>query len=130
MAAARLVVDAFSSASIPMHLMTREAFALHRSRLAPGGVLVLHISNRHLKLAPVVARLAASQELVALQQLEQPVAGWPETKNPSHWVVMAPNRADLGALVGDARWSPLTASASTPLWTDDFSNILSVLAVR
>jgi len=43
---------------------------------------------------------------------------------------MAPNRADLGALIGDPRWSPLTSSASTPLWTDDFSNILSVLAVR
>jgi len=125
-----LVVDAFSSDSIPMHLMTREAFALYRSRLAPGGVLVMHISNRHLKLAPVVARLAASQELVALQQLEQPRPGWPEAKNPSHWVVMAASRADLGALIDDPRWSALVPSASVPLWTDDFSNILSVLAVR
>jgi hypothetical protein len=125
-----LVVDAFSSDSIPMHLMTREAFALYRSRLTPGGVLVIHISNRHLQLAPVVARLAASQEFVALQQLEQMGPGWPEGKTPSHWVVMAPNRANLGSLIGDPRWSPLAPSTSTPLWTDDFSNILSVLAVR
>jgi hypothetical protein len=127
-----LVVDAFSSDSIPMHLMTREAFALYRSRLAPGGVLVMHISNRHLRLAPIVSRLAASQELVALQQVEQEKAGvaWPEAKNPLHWVVMAPSRADLGTLIDDPRWSPLTPSASAPLWTDDFSNILSVLLVR
>ena len=58
-----LVLDAFSSDSIPMHLMTREAFALYLSRLAPGGALVMHISNRHLRLAPIVARLAASQGL-------------------------------------------------------------------
>jgi hypothetical protein len=125
-----LVVDAFSSDSIPMHLMTREAFALYRSRLSPGGALVIHISNRHLQLAPVVARLAASQEFVALQQLEQIGPDWPEAKNPSHWVVMAPNRANLGSLIDDPRWSPLTSSTSAPLWTDDFSNILSVLAIR
>ena len=70
-----LVLDAFSSDSIPMHLMTREAFSLYLSRLAPDGVLVMHISNRHLRLAPVVARLAASQGLVALQQIERDRAG-------------------------------------------------------
>jgi hypothetical protein len=125
-----LVLDAFSSDSIPMHLMTREAFSLYQTRLAPGGVIVLHISNNHLRLGPVVARLAASQGLLALHQLEQVKPGWAEGKTPSHWVVMARNAADLGGLTTDARWSPLTASASTPLWTDDFSNILSVLAVR
>jgi spermidine synthase len=125
-----LVIDAFSSDSIPMHLMTREAFALYRSRLAPGGVLVMHISNRHLRLAPVVARLAASQKFVALQQLEQVGPDWPEAKSPSHWVVMASSPADLGTLTNDPRWSTLMPSASTPLWTDDFSNILSVLALR
>jgi hypothetical protein len=125
-----LVIDAFSSDSIPMHLLTREAFSLYRSRLAPGGALAIHISNRHLQLAQVVARLAASQGFVALQQLEQVAAAWPEGKNPSHWVVMARSREDLGNLIGDPRWAPLVPSATTPLWTDDFSNILSVLAVR
>jgi len=125
-----LVMDAFSSDAIPMHLMTREAFSLYQSRLAAGGTLAIHLSNRHLQLAPVVARLAASQGFVALQQLEQVGAGWPEGKNPSHWAVMARNRSDLGDLIGDPRWLPLTASVTTPLWTDDFSNILSVLALR
>jgi hypothetical protein len=125
-----LVLDAFSSDSIPMHLMTREAVSLYLSRLAPDGVLVMHISNRHLRLAPIVARLAASQGLYALQQVELTKPGWPEGKMESHWIVMSRNRADLDALSNDSRWSALVASPETPLWTDDFSNILSVLSVR
>jgi hypothetical protein len=125
-----LVLDAFSSDSIPMHLMTREAISLYLSRLTPEGVLVMHISNRHLRLAPIVARLAASQGLVAVQQMELSKPDWPEGKSESHWIVMTRNRADLDALSKDGRWSPLEPSASTPLWTDDFSNNLSVLSVR
>jgi hypothetical protein len=125
-----LVLDAFSSDSIPMHLMTREAFSLYLSRLAPDGVLVMHISNRHLRLAPVVARLAASQGLTALQQIDAMGPGWPEGKNESHWIVMSRRPADLDVMTKDPRWLPLVASPSTPLWTDDFSNILSVLRVR
>jgi len=126
----RLVLDAFSSDSIPMHLMTREAISLYLSRLTPNGVLVMHVSNRHLRLAPVVARLAASQGLVAVQQIELKQPGWPEGKSESHWIVMTRNRADLDVLSEDGRWSPLVAAPATPLWTDDFSNILSVLSVR
>jgi hypothetical protein len=125
-----LVLDAFSSDSIPMHLMTREAISLYLSRLTPNGVLVMHVSNRHLRLAPVVARLAASQGLVAVQQIELKQPGWPEGKSESHWIVMTRNRADLDVLSEDGRWSPLVAAPATPLWTDDFSNILSVLSVR
>ncbi len=125
-----LVLDAFSSDSIPMHLMTQEAFSLYLSRLAPHGALVMHISNRHLRLAPVVARLAASQGLTALQQIDAMGPGWPEGKSESHWIVMSRNRGDLELLASDRRWQPLVAGASTPLWTDDFSNILGVLSVR
>jgi hypothetical protein len=125
-----LVLDAFSSDSIPMHLMTREAFSLYLSRLAPDGAIVMHISNRHLRLAPIVARLAASQGLAALQQIDARGPGWPEGKNESHWIVMSRSRADLDVMAKDPRWLPLEASPSTPLWSDDFSNILSVLSVR
>jgi spermidine synthase len=125
-----LVLDAFSSDAIPMHLMTSEAFSLYLSRLTPDGALVMHISNRHLRLAPVVARLAASQGLAALQQIDAVGTDWPEGKSESHWIVMTRNRGDLDALAADRRWQPLVAGASTPLWTDDFSNILSVLSVR
>jgi hypothetical protein len=125
-----LVLDAFSSDSIPVHLMTREALALYLSRLTPGGVLVMHISNRHLRLGPIVARLAAAEGLIALQQIDLLGPASPEGKTPSHWIVMARNAADLDALRRDGRWTPLVESRSTPLWTDDFSNILSVLSVR
>jgi hypothetical protein len=124
-----LVLDAFSSDSIPIHLMTREAVALYLSRLVPDGVLVMHISNRHLTLGPIVARLAESHGLTALQQIDRQRVK-PEGKSDSHWIVMARNPADLAPLAADARWTPLTARTGTPLWTDDFSNILSVLYAR
>jgi hypothetical protein len=122
-----LVLDAFSSDSIPMHLMTREAMSLYLSRLAPGGALVMHVTNRHLRLAPVLARIADSYSLVAVHQQEPDSAVGPEGKQRSHWVVMARNRAELGALNDDRRWAALVSSPSIPLWTDDFTNILSVL---
>jgi spermidine synthase len=125
-----LVLDAFSSDAIPVHLVTREALSLYLSRLAPGGALVMHVSNRHLRLAPVVARLAEAESLVGMHQIELPTPDMPEGKSGSHWIVMARSRADLGSIVTDARWSPLVTSGSTPLWTDDFSNILSVLSLR
>jgi hypothetical protein len=126
-----IVLDAFSSDAIPMHLITSEAVSLYLSHLNPWGMLIFHISNQHLLLGPVVARLAASHNLVALEQVDlmtdqpQPVG-----KSPSHWVVMTRPAGDLGSLVRDPRWRTPHASADTPLWTDDFSNILSVLRLR
>jgi SAM-dependent methyltransferase len=125
-----LVLDAFSSDSIPVHLVTREALSLYLSRLVPDGVLIMHVSNRHLRLGPIVARLAANEGLAGLQQIEASGSAWPEGKSGSHWIVMARNRLALGALARDPRWSPLVAASSTPLWTDDFSNILSILSIR
>jgi hypothetical protein len=126
-----IVLDAFSSDAIPMHLITTEAVSLYLSHLNPWGVLMFHISNQHLLLGPVVARLAASQNLVALEEIdlmtEQPQ---PVAKSPSHWVVMARTAADLGLLVRDSRWRTPQAAADTPLWTDGFSNILSVLRLQ
>jgi hypothetical protein len=123
-----LILDAFSSDAIPVHLLTREALSLYLSRLAPNGLIALHISNLHLSLSPVLGRLAADQGLVALWQREPATAGsFADGKFPSEWMVIARRRADLGALVDDPRWIPPVAGASTPLWTDDFSNILSVL---
>jgi hypothetical protein len=125
-----LVLDAFSSDSIPIHLMTREAVALYLSRLVPDGVLVMHISNRHLTLGPIVARLAAAEGLTAVQQIDRPGDARPEGKSDSHWIVMSRNAASVAPLTTDARWTALTPRPGTPLWTDDFSNILSVLHAR
>ena len=124
-----IVLDAFSSDSIPLHLMTREAMDLYLSRLAPGGSIIMHISNRHLRLAPIVGRLAADRGLHAVRRLEASGKGWPEGKSGSEWVAMSRNPADVAPLLSDG-WAPLAPSPSVPLWTDDFSNILSVLSVR
>jgi hypothetical protein len=123
-----VVLDAFSSDAVPMHLMTKEALALYVSKLAPGGVIAFNISNWHLTFSPVLARLAEDAGLAALWQREPSGAGsWSTGKFPSEWFVMARDRRDFGALVTDARWKVPVVPAGTPLWTDDFSNILSVL---
>jgi hypothetical protein len=123
-----IVLDAFSSDAVPMHLLTSEALALYVSRLKPGGAILFHISNRHVALGPVLARLAESNHLVALEQVdlmtEQPQ---PRGKFQSDLVVMARTADDLGPLAHDPRWFTPQAAPNTPLWTDDFSNILSVL---
>jgi len=123
-----IILDAFSSDAIPIHLLTREAMSLYLSRLAPGGVIAMHISNLHLSLAPVLGRVAQDQGLVALWQQEPPTAGSLSVgKFPSQWMVVARDPRDLGALTSDSRWRAPIVGPTTPLWTDDFSNILSVL---
>lgn len=122
-----IVLDAFSSDAIPVHLLTYEALSLYLSRLAPGGTLAFHISNGHLALGPVVAGLAASHNLVAIERLDRRTPDWPQGKSESHWVLIARRLEDLGSLNEDARWTPLAAAPASRVWTDDFSNILSVL---
>lgn len=126
-----LIFDAFSSDAIPVHLMTREALMLYQRVLSDSGMLAFHISNRHLKLEPILARLAAEQGLVALVQTDQITAeDVAMGKGASQWVMMARTLADLRSLSTDSRWTRARAQPDTPLWTDDFSNILSVLGGR
>ena len=124
-----IILDAFSSDAIPIHLLTREAMELYLSRLAPGGVIALHISNLHLSLSPVLGRVA--QESGARRR-----SGSVSRRRPGRWRSASSRRngwssrasaRDLGGLTTDARWRPPVVAPSTPLWTDDFSNILSVL---
>ena len=123
-----IILDAFSSDAIPIHLLTREALSLYLSRLAPGGAIALHISNLHLSLSPVLGRLAEAEGLATLWQREPATAGsFADGKFPSEWMVIARTPEDLGALVRDPRWKAPVVQAATPLWTDDFSNILSVM---
>jgi hypothetical protein len=122
-----VVLDAFSSDAIPLHLVNREALRMYLGRLTSGGVLAFHISNRHLALAPVLARLAESEHLIARTWADfanDPSAGG---KKASEWMLMSRNDSDLGEIVSDARWIQPKALPSTPLWTDDFTNIWSVM---
>jgi len=124
-----LMLDAFSSDAIPVHLMTQQALDLYLSKLAPRGLMVFHISNRNLDLSDVVADLAASRNLSCLSLLDMTPA-LPNGKDPSHWVVLARNSADYGNLANDPDAKPLVSTSAEDAWTDDFSNILSVLKLK
>ena len=124
-----IVLDAFSSDAIPIHLVTVEALALYLNKLAPGGVLAFHITNRHVMLAPVIARLAVSLGLTARWQQHSANPAVRPGEFASEWMVMARTPEDLGSLIGDPRWVLPPIPADTPLWTDDFSNIVSVLSL-
>jgi hypothetical protein len=127
-----LVVDAFSSSAIPVHLITREALDLYRRKTAAGGWIVFHISSQHLDLKPILGGLARDIRWVAYARddvgltAEERDAG----KDPSQWVILASTRATLGALAADTRWRPLRADSASPVWTDDFSNIWTVIKIE
>jgi hypothetical protein len=122
-----LILDAFSSDAIPLHLVTREAIDLAFSRLRADGVLAFHISNRYLDLAPVLGAIARDTGLEARVNFDAVVAPAEqrEGKQASRWLIMTRTGAAMGSLATDARWRPAPAPPAA-LWTDDFSNILSV----
>ncbi|HEV7905055.1 MAG TPA: fused MFS/spermidine synthase [Pyrinomonadaceae bacterium] len=125
-----IVLDAFSSDAIPMHLMTLEALDLYLSKLAPGGLLVFHISNRSLDLHPVVADLARARNLSCLVY-DDTARNQPSGKEPSQWVVMSRRPEDVATLAADtARWQQLEGRPERPVWSDDFSNIISIFKWR
>jgi len=121
-----IVVDAFTSDSIPVHLLTRQALGLYLDRLADGGVIAVNVSNRYLDLRGVLGDLAADAHLSAMVRDRPQVtdAQAEEGKAGSVWVVMARRTTDLAALAGDPEWIPLRARPGSRVWTDDFSNIL------
>ncbi len=120
-----LVLDAFSSDAIPVHLMTQQALDLYLSKLAAGGWIVFHVSNRNLDLTGVLADLAKSRELKGLSMLDLTPPQL-NGKDPSHWVVLTRSSAGFGELAKDKDATPLVSSGADAVWTDDFSNILSV----
>lgn len=121
-----IIMDAFTSDSIPLHLLTREALALYLGKLAPGGMLAINISNRYLDLAPVVAALAADASLAGYHW-EDPFEEKDAGKEPSHWAVVAREPSVLARFAKDERWRPLGEVARSRVWTDDFSNVLGVM---
>jgi spermidine synthase len=116
-----IVIDAFSSDAIPVHLLTLEAFQSYFESLDPGGALLVHVSNRHLDLEPVVGRIA--EELGATARIRDytpgPGVDW---SSPSRWVVVEQANAPL-----DLPETWVLAEVGDTLWTDDYSNILSVV---
>ena len=122
-----IVADAFSSDAIPVHLITREAIDLYFDKLNENGVLLMHISNRHLELEPVLGNVSRDAGLVCRAQFDQENENTPG-KFVSHWVVMSRDEGDLGSLADDSRWSSCATDPDSAVWTDDFSNLLSTFA--
>lgn len=120
-----LAVDAFSSDSIPVHLLTREAARLYRRHLAPGGVIAIHISNRYLDLRGVVRQLADNLGVTAVRIVDVPPDDNPLYR--SDWVLLTDNRALLDALAAARIGEPVVAPAGLRPWTDDFNNLFAVL---
>ena len=124
-----IVLDAFSSDSIPIHLLTREAVEIYLDRLTADGILAIHISNNHLDLRPVVAGIVRDLGLVGREQFQNTTdtAGG---KFGSLWAVLARSEAALGpGVTGNANWH-LLVPGDHRTWTDDFSNIWNVIRWR
>lgn len=120
-----IILDAFTSDAIPVHLLTREAMEMYLRKLAPDGLMVVHISNRYLSLEPVLGNLEEALELVGLKQFD--FARGVPFKFGADLVVLARSREALGSLAHDSRWSPLTKDRAVGVWSDDFSNVLRIL---
>ena len=120
-----LVIDAFSSDSIPVHLITREALAVYQRHMKPGGVIAFHTSNRFLNLGPVVAQLAQNAGLQAIEILDEP-----PTKefwlSKSTYVLVTSNQSFLNDPEVRAREVPIVPVPGLPLWTDDYNNLFKI----
>lgn len=130
-----LAVDAFSSDAIPLHLMTKEAFDVYARALAPDGILLVHISNRHIDLEPVVAAIAKSRGWSAMLRDYDPEyepSGGSYTK--SHWIALTRDERRMREVIAVAQgqkgdWRPLRTRSGLEPWSDDFASVLPVLKI-
>jgi len=120
-----LVLDTFSSDSIPVHLVTKEAFALYLAHLAPDGIIAAHITNLHLDLQPVFWELAQYYDL-SMVRVNYP--GDSKGGYASHWILLARDPALLQIPAIRKHAIDLTGySTNIKLWTDDYSNLFQIL---
>lgn len=121
-----IIVDAYSSDAIPIHLATEEAMEIYKDKLAPHGAVVMHISNRHLELDSVVVGIADANDLKSWVYSE-------DTGRDAEYifsttvVVSAREEADVGKLASSDKWTLTEAEDNQRVWTDDYSNIVGAL---
>jgi spermidine synthase len=128
-----LAIDAFSSDSVPMHLLTAEAFETYRRNLAPGGLLMVHISNRYLNLQPVLAAAARNGWTTALRHYRPDKKGQDLFYSASIWVAMSPDPKTIEQLkqeTGREKWTTLGDDPNFKPWTDSYGSILPLLYAR
>jgi spermidine synthase len=127
-----LAIDAFSSDAIPLHLITREALAVYARAVGSDGVILMHISNRYLDLEPVIDAGAQANGLTArLYVASASTAGIAPYATSSVWIALTSNPSRMQALLAQTghatEWRALKTEPGFRLWTDNYSNFLSVL---
>ena len=121
-----LALDAFSSDAIPVHLLTREAFALYLKQVKPGGVIAVHVSNRYLHLRPVVEKLAEHFGMTAATIYNDNDPNW--WIYATSWILVSKNRDFLAQpAIADVTEEPEKRPKPAPLWTDDYASLYSIL---
>jgi hypothetical protein len=121
-----LVLDAFSSDAVPVHLLTTEAIGEAMRTVAPGGAIAFHISNRFLDLEPIVAAAARENGFVSIVGADLPPADLAGLADASVWVIVGRSFADLAGLAEGDRWDTAHAG-DTRAWTDRHSDLLGAL---
>ncbi len=120
-----LVVDAFSSGAIPVHLLTAECAALYAEHLASGGVIALHVSNVYLDLGPVAAGIAEDRGM-HLRRVTT-ASNSDDGTLVSKWILLSDDQAILDGVAPTDERSPVARMPEPLLWTDDYSSLFSVL---
>jgi hypothetical protein len=120
-----LAVDAFSGDAIPVHLLTREVFALYLSHLKPDGILAVHTSNTYLNLPPLVQLLAADAGYEARLIIND--ENHRKLIDSSDWVVVTRNRQFLDSVDTTVLIEPISVPPNLRIWTDDFNNLFQIL---
>ncbi|KZY34082.1 transporter [Roseovarius sp. HI0049] len=121
-----LVIDAYSSDAVPVHLTTNEAMQLYLDRLSPGGILLYHISNRYYDIDIPLARSAADLGLAARVQHYAGNAKDDPGDVASGVVMLARTPGDFGEITADPRWQVLESDGGR-VWTDDYANLVSIM---
>jgi len=121
-----IIVDAYSSDAIPIHLATEEAMEIYKQKLAPQGAVLMHVSNRHLELASVVVGIADANDLKSWVYSEDSGRD-NEYIFSTSVVVSAREEADVGALASSDKWALTEAEDNQRVWTDDYSNVLGAV---
>jgi SAM-dependent methyltransferase len=124
-----LVLDAFTSDSVPLHLLTIEAMKLYASLLKPGGIIAFHISNRYLSLKEILAAAAQHYGMNAVLREDQTLTSEEERegKTRSQWMLIYKSLEDLGTIKRDASWFRMVPEPGVQPWRDDFSNLLEAM---
>lgn len=122
-----ILIDAFSSDTIPVHLITREAMAGYVDKLAPEGIVAMHISNRYMELTTVVAGIAEANGLIARANFAEDGTDYDAYRYSSQVVVAARAAADFGALADEEKWIQVRPHPGQRTWTDDYSNIVGAI---